>query len=108
MKRTEALKPQSAVTEIARRPLQTLSLVLVQQALVTRAFARVSEGLAFYVHKPPAVRAGAELKLEDTRGASLHYLHSRGLLYFTASRRAPGPYHELADAAVQIYFAPWG
>src|SRR5215211_9047094 len=73
-----------------------------------RAIARVGEGLACYGDKLPAVRVSAELKLEDSRGASLHNLHSRSLLYFTASRRATGPGNDLADAVVRIYFAPWG
>ena len=75
---------------------------------MARAAARVGKGLACYGDKFPAVRAGAEVELEDTRGASLHHLHPRGLLHFTAPRRAPGPGHELADAVVGIYFASWG
>src|SRR5215217_7268857 len=104
MKQTGALKPRPALTEIARRPLSSW----VRQALVARAVARVGEGLACYGDKLPPVGAGAEVKLEDTRGASLHHLHSRGLLHFTALRCAPGPGHELADPVLQICLAPGG
>src|SRR5829696_6346158 len=82
-------------------------------ALVTRAAARVGEDLAFYVDKLSAVRASAEVKLENTRCARLHDLHSRGLVVvdFTSSRRTPGPGNELADAVLRICCAPrcyWG
>ena len=82
-------------------------------ALVTRAAARVGEDLAFYVDKLSAVRASAEVKLENTRRARLHDLHSRGLVVvdFTSSRRTPGPGNELADAVLRICCAPrcyWG
>ena len=73
-----------------------------------RAITRVGKGLACYGNKLPAVRASAELKLKDSRRASLHYLHSRGLLHFITPRRASGPGHELADAMLQIYFALGG
>src|ERR687889_2196749 len=68
-----------------------------------RAITRVGKGLACYGNKLPAVRASAELKLEDSRRASLHNLHSRGLVVvdLTASRRAPGPDDELADGVLQ-------
>src|SRR5687768_9201651 len=72
-----------------------------------RAVARVGKGLACYGDKLPAVRASAEFKLENSRGASLHHLHSSGLLHFTAPRRAPGPGDDLADAVLKIYFASW-
>src|SRR5215208_1013769 len=71
-----------------------------------RAIARVGKGLAFYGEKLRAVRAGALVELEDSRGASLHHLHSMGLLHFTTPRRAPGPGDELADAVLQICLAP--
>src|SRR5688572_23546614 len=67
MKRTGALKPQFAVTEITRRPL-----AIGAAALVARVLVRVGKGLACYGDKLPAVRAGAEVKLENTRGASLY------------------------------------
>src|SRR5215211_9444569 len=82
-----------------------LATVNVRRA---RAIARVGKRLTCYGNKLPAVRASAELKLEDSRGASLHNLHSRGLLHFTTPRRATGPGDDLADAVLQIYFAPWG
>src|SRR5918999_2713436 len=104
MKQTEALRPQPAVTDPARWPLSPY----VQQALVARTGARVGEGLACYGDKLPAVRAGAEVKLEDSRRASLHDPLSRGLVVvdLTASRRATGPGDELADTVLRIYFAP--
>jgi hypothetical protein len=80
-----------------------LAMLNVRRA---RAIALVGKGPACYGDKLPAVRASAEVKLENSRGASLHHLHSRGLLHFTAPRRATGPGNELADAIVQIYFAP--
>ena len=75
---------------------------------MARAVARVGEGLSCYVDKLPAVRASAEVKLENTRRASLHDLHSRGLVVvdLTASRRTPGPSDELADAVLRICCAP--
>src|SRR5215216_5825524 len=84
-----------------------LATVNVRRA---RAFARVGKRLACYGNKLPAVRASAELKLEDSRRASLHNLHSRCLVvvYLTVSRRAPGSGEELADTVLQIYVAPWG
>jgi hypothetical protein len=106
MKQTEVLRPQSAVTKPARRPLSPY----VQQALVARAVARVGKGLACYGDKLPVVRAGAEIELDDTRRASLHDLHSRRLVVgdLTSTRCTPGPGDDLADAVVGIYFASWG
>src|SRR5215203_2286888 len=73
-----------------------------------RVIARVGKGLACYGDKLPAVRASAEVELQNTRGASLHHLHSRGLLHFTTPQRAPSPGDDLADTVVGIYFASGG
>jgi hypothetical protein len=71
---------------------------------VARAVARVGERLAFYGDKRPSIRVGAEVKLENTRRASFHFLYSRSLVVvdLTASRCASGPGDELADAVLQI------
>ena len=87
--------PQSALAETTQRTL----LSYLQQALVARAGARVGEALALYVVIRPAVRTSAEVKPENTRRASFHFLYSRSLVVvdLTASRCAPSPDHELMD-----------
>jgi hypothetical protein len=91
---------------MAQRPLSSY----VQQDLVAKAGARVGEALALYVDKPPAVRAGAEVELENTRRTSFHFLYSRSLVGvdINSSRCAPGPGHELADAVLRICCACGG
>ena len=60
---------------------------------MARAVARVGKGLACYGDKLPVVRAGAEIELDDTRRASLHDLHSRGLVVgdLTSTSAPPVP-----------------